>query len=829
FNYNIKNIKDFKTEVYDGDELVKPQDDGTYLLTNKTYTYKAKARGYREITKTFEVKDNDVSITVEFDNAAAYDISWYDASKTSFEISTPEQLAGLAAIFNGKTDITESFEGKTITITNDLNLDEATSGWLPIGDRSHPFNAKFDGCNHTITVNIDRPDEQYIGLFGALGQRNGEVKNLTVDGTVTGKFDVGGIVGCGLNDNLVENCVNKATVKGEERVGGILGEQNNNIRLNNGVKNCINEGTVEGKYDVAGIVGMSGGAIISNCYNKANITGETYIGGICGHSANQSIMLDNYNSGKITSTKNYAGGIIGDTGSAYIANSYNEGEILGVNYVGGITGNVRAVERTRNVYNLGTVEGSGNYIGGISGQGQVLNCYDLGEVSASETSTNVGIITGSGKANNCYYIDTFTKYTDNQGEALAKEDFENGNLADKLNDNLKLYSKTWIVKDNVTTFGDKTIQFTVEARDPYYQVIDEEKLTTVLKDSEGNIIEPYKEGKIYYANLNLNEQYEVTVSSPTYEPVTQKFTYTGYNTVTVRMSFIPTTVSFKSNVENAKVKLYYLGDKYEIPANEDGSYDLIPEKYEYKAIADGYPMAQGTFTIDKAEKNEPKEINIEFKKGYDVKITSDSTTNQKVVVYDESNTVMETTTPNEYNLNPGKYTYVLEADGYETVNGEFEVVDKDLGTISNELKKVYDLSWYDADKTEYTINTKQELMGLAAIANGTSTSVKQDSFAGKTIKLGKDIQLNSSDDLSVDKDGNYNVSENVYIWTPIQGFEGTFDGNNHSIKGIYMYEQYRSALFSNNNGTIKDLTVSGYIKGGSYLAGISVYNYGNIE
>lgn len=99
-------------------------------------------------------------------------------------------------------------------------------------------------------------------------------------------------------------------------------------------------------------------------------------------------------------------------------------------------------------------------------------------------------------------------------------------------------------------------------------------------------------------------------------------------------------------------------------------------------------MTIGTFTIDIVEENVPKTINIELTKGYNVEFTSDSTTDQKVEVKDSSNTTIETATPNKYNLVPGKYTYTLKADGYKTVTGEFEVVDKDLETISIKLEKV---------------------------------------------------------------------------------------------------------------------------------------------
>ena len=48
------------------------------------------------------------------------------------------------------------------------------------------------------------------------------------------------------------------------------------------------------------------------------------------------------------------------------------------------------------------------------------------------------------------------------------------------------------------------------------------------------------------------------------------------------------------------------------------------------------------FTIDIVEKDEPKEINIELTKGYDVEFTSNSTTDQNVEVKDSLDNLIET-------------------------------------------------------------------------------------------------------------------------------------------------------------------------------------------
>ncbi|MBO5223560.1 MAG: leucine-rich repeat protein [Clostridia bacterium] len=103
-----------------------------------------------------------------------------------------------------------------------------------------------------------------------------------------------------------------------------------------------------------------------------------------------------------------------------------------------------------------------------------------------------------------------------------------------------------------------------------------------------------------------------------------------------------------------------------------------------------------------------------------------------------------------------------------------------------------DTAWYFEDTTAdtYTIDSAEELAGFAAIVNGTaeapvtglstisaSTNANQDTFKGKTVKLGGNIDLNGLD------------------WTPIgrigktstdfaYSFKGTFDGQGYIVSNL---------------------------------------------
>ena len=110
----------------------------------------------------------------------------------------------------------------------------------------------------------------------------------------------------------------------------------------------------------------------------------------------------------------------------------------------------------------------------------------------------------------------------------------------------------------------------------------------------------------------------------------------------------------------------------------------------------------------------------------------------------------------------------------------------------------YTISWYNKTDTEFTITTAKELAGLAYIVNSGS-----DNFSGKIIKLGADIDLSGKN------------------WKPIGKritsipFCGTFDGQNHTLEGVFVGRQKESlnvfGFFGYCNGTINNLTIKGEV------------------
>ncbi len=89
-----------------------------------------------------------------------------------------------------------------------------------------------------------------------------------------------------------------------------------------------------------------------------------------------------------------------------------------------------------------------------------------------------------------------------------------------------------------------------------------------------------------------------------------------------------------------------------------------------------------------------------------------------------------------------------------------------------------DTSWYNTTDTTFTLYTAGELFGLAQIVNGTAPGIARDSFFGKTILLGTDIDLGNTEWIPLGT-GRWDSALGSGIF-----FEGTFNGLYHSIRNL---------------------------------------------
>ena len=251
-----------------------------------------------------------------------------------YVITTEKELHWFASEVNGGNG---SISAK---LANDIAL--TSENWYPIGQKGHPFSGEFDGNDKSITnLKVSRADSE-VGFFGLIAN-GGKVHDLHVSGTVTATGDAvqtGGIAGAmadsGEGSARITDCFFKGSVSGKLQVGGIVGS----VGLKNVVERCGNDATVTGTEQVGGIAGANSFGNVYYCRNKGSVGGADAecVGGVIGEVQNYAEVLACYNTGSVTGSK-YLGGV---AGKVYVASMplgcYNVGEVTSAVYSGGAFG-----------------------------------------------------------------------------------------------------------------------------------------------------------------------------------------------------------------------------------------------------------------------------------------------------------------------------------------------------------------------------------------------------------------------------------------------------------------------------------------------------------
>ena len=181
------------------------------------------------------------------------DTSWYTGDKLSYDISTAEQLAGLAELINTNEDY---FGGITINLTKDIVLNRTgnfknwnkkppKNEWAPIGMLLHSVNCDpafegiFNGNGHKI-IGLYVSNPGYGGLWGSgsgynaglFGKiRYGEVVNLKIEKVFLRAFgNVGAITAESQGAFFINNEVTDLVAYiGNGNTGGLVGCSNREL------------------------------------------------------------------------------------------------------------------------------------------------------------------------------------------------------------------------------------------------------------------------------------------------------------------------------------------------------------------------------------------------------------------------------------------------------------------------------------------------------------------------------------------------------------------------------------------------------------------------
>ncbi len=285
FNPNVEDINLIIS--FNGAEI-KPGDNGLYSGTYGNYSVTASKNGYRCFRHEFNIPDDAEGLQI-FDIELVEDAkSWDGVTMTEpalidgvYNITSGAELAWFAAHVNEKAANATS-KG---VLANDIEL--GNYDWTPIGSTTaKAFSGTFDGQMHTVNgLYINKPNTQYVGLFGYFkGSASNVVKvgDLSVNGEVTGKNYVGGIVGSSTDYVEIDRCSNAVEVNGGNNVGGIAGYI---VGANSKVTNCMNIADIKGTGNCGGIVGghNATATTFKNLLNVGQLTGN-YVGGCVGAS-----------------------------------------------------------------------------------------------------------------------------------------------------------------------------------------------------------------------------------------------------------------------------------------------------------------------------------------------------------------------------------------------------------------------------------------------------------------------------------------------------------------------------------------------------------------
>jgi hypothetical protein len=323
--------------------------------------------GYRFVNWTGDVD------TIADVNAAATSITMdgHHSIKANFaleilEVYTWYDLAAIRSNLAGTYVLMNSLNHTTANYTELASSTANTrEGWEPVGTWRHPFTGSFDGQGYEIEdLFVNRPDKDYVGLFGYV--------------------DKGGII--------KEIGVTNATVSGKDSVGGLVGRSEGGS-----VSKSYCTGNVTGEDNVGGLVGWNEGGDVSSSNSTSSVTGEDNVGGLVGWNDGGDVSSSNSTS-SVTGEDN-VGGLVGWNEGGNVSNSYSTGSVIGGSRVGGLVGCTDEESSVSNSYSIGNVTGEDGVGGlvGFSNKSRVSNShYDYDEVLINDQNMiTVGALFGA--------------------------------------------------------------------------------------------------------------------------------------------------------------------------------------------------------------------------------------------------------------------------------------------------------------------------------------------------------------------------------------------------------------------------------------------------
>lgn len=263
---------------------------------------------------------------------------------------------------------------------NDIDASDTTNwnggkGFKPVGNLGvdntfgtaddRLFVGIVDGQGYAISgLEIHRPTQDDVGLYGVSG--NGmSLQNVTLQNVaVEGRDHVGGVLGMGLGTGVTIPMTNVQV-----------------------------EGSISGREAVGGLVGLVASDHFNIADSSADITVTASLneaGGLVGSAAgwtdcNSCSFTANHSRGRVSSSGDYAGGLFGYIFRGILQESSSSAQVTGYDFVGGLVGLPLQVTTSRS-YATGAVVGH-DYVGALIGylsDGTLTNSYAQGSAGGNQ-------------------------------------------------------------------------------------------------------------------------------------------------------------------------------------------------------------------------------------------------------------------------------------------------------------------------------------------------------------------------------------------------------------------------------------------------------------
>jgi hypothetical protein len=269
----------------------------TGLSENTKYYFKVYAYNNCSEIEIYEQTGAGIIQATEVFNTVPFG----DGSKNNpFNIANLDNLIWL--MYNDTSWDKHFIQTVDIDASASINWDN-DQGFTPIGNSMTAFVGSYNAKGHIIDqITINRPDEDYIGLFGkidnayidSLGLTNtditgnnyvgsiaghiyeGEITNCFTAGTCTvGDIAGGGL--CGFNGGQIKFCYSNVNVNSAgDQAGGFAGVNNGNIT------HSYSRGSVDGNAQIGGFIGFSNEGAVTSCFWDKETSGQSTSDGSIG-------------------------------------------------------------------------------------------------------------------------------------------------------------------------------------------------------------------------------------------------------------------------------------------------------------------------------------------------------------------------------------------------------------------------------------------------------------------------------------------------------------------------------------------------------------------